>query len=52
MQHMSYLGDAETVDVDFLISETLDGDNGSSRGNQLSTLAEATAQVCNANINL
>ena len=41
----TYLGDAETVDVDFLISGPLDGDNGSSRGNQLSTLAEATTQA-------
>ena len=41
----TYLGDAETQDVDFLISGPLDGDNGSSRGNKLSTLAEATTQA-------
>ena len=38
-------GDAETQDVDFLISGPLDGDNASSRGNRLATLAEATNQA-------
>tara|TARA_B100001057_G_scaffold32500_1_gene29482 strand:- start:491 stop:2506 length:2016 start_codon:yes stop_codon:yes gene_type:complete len=43
--YTSYLGDAETQDVDFLISGPLDGDNASSRGNRLNTLAEATNQA-------
>ena len=43
--YRDYLGDAETQDVDFLISGPLDGDNGASRGNQLTTLAEATTQA-------
>ena len=43
--YTSYLGDAETQDVDFLISGPLDGDNASSRGNRLATLAEATNQA-------
>lgn len=41
----TYLGDAETQDVDFLISGPLDGDDGS--GNDVSTLAEATTQANN-----
>ena len=43
--YTSYLGDAETQDVDFLISGPLDGDNASSRGNRLNTLPEATNQA-------
>jgi len=43
--YRDYLGDAETQDVDFLISGPLDGDNGASRGNNISTLAEATTQA-------
>ena len=41
----TYLGDAETQDVDFLISGPLDGDDGS--GNDVTTLAEATTQANN-----
>ena len=41
----TYLGDAETQDVDFLISGPLDGDDGS--GNDITTLAEATTQANN-----
>lgn len=41
----TYLGDAETQDVDFLISGPLDGDDGS--GNNVTTLAEATTQANN-----
>ena len=41
----TYLGDAETQDVDFLISGPLDGDDGS--GNEVTTLAEATTQANN-----
>ena len=41
----SYLGDAETQDVDFLISGPLNGDDGS--GNDVTTLAEATTQANN-----
>ena len=41
----TYLGDAETQDVDFLISGPLNGDDGS--GNEVTTLAEATTQANN-----
>ena len=41
----TYLGDAETQDVDFLISGPLNGDDGS--GNDVTTLAEATTQANN-----
>jgi phage tail sheath protein FI len=41
----TYLGDAETQDVDFLISGPLNGDDGS--GNDITTLAEATTQANN-----
>jgi hypothetical protein len=41
----TYLGDAETQDVDFLISGPLNGDDGS--GNDVITLAEATTQANN-----
>jgi hypothetical protein len=43
--YSTYLGDAETQDVDFLISGPLDGDDGS--GNNVTTLAEATTQANN-----
>ena len=41
----TYLGDAETQDVDFLISGPLNGDDGS--GNDVITPAEATTQANN-----
>jgi phage tail sheath protein FI len=43
--YSTYLGDAETQDVDFLISGPLNGDDGS--GNDITTLAEATTQANN-----
>ena len=43
--YSTYLGDAETQDVDFLISGPLNGDDGS--GNDVTTLAEATTQANN-----
>lgn len=41
----TYLGDAETQDVDFIISGPLNGDNGSNA--DVNTLAEATTQANN-----
>jgi len=41
----TYLGDAETQDVDFIIAGPLNGDDGSN--NDVNTLAEATTQANN-----